>query len=349
MKKLSQEESIKEKLEKKFNNEFIEFPNIKMSSKKIKLFCKKHKEEIEITPVELLRERTKPSKLCKKCNIIEELKHTGKEIVDIFFEKPTKILVHCPDCDSNYICRKRSLSKNTRCPECFKWTKEKLISKGRQKYGDLYDYSEAEVTKWDKKVKIKCNRCKNFFWQTPSNHMAGKGGCQFCNGGRKYTTEEIAKKIGNKFDTSKMKYSGIFEHITLICKKCGKEFSPIANNIINNNYNCSNCSSSRGENTIYDWLKNKSIEFEKTKKFPSLKDKGLLSYDFYISKLNLLIEYNGEQHYENVFKKPLHEWHRQLHHDWLKRKYAKKNGITLLVIPYWDFKNIDAILKETLA
>ena len=85
MKKLSQEESIKEKLEKKFNNEFIEFPNIKMSSKKIKLFCKKHKEEIEITPVELLRERTKPSKLCKKCNIIEELKHTGKEIVDIFF------------------------------------------------------------------------------------------------------------------------------------------------------------------------------------------------------------------------------------------------------------------------
>ena len=42
MKKLSQEESIKEKLEKKFNNEFIEFPNIKMSSKKIKLFCKKH-------------------------------------------------------------------------------------------------------------------------------------------------------------------------------------------------------------------------------------------------------------------------------------------------------------------
>ena len=94
---------------------------------------------------------------------------------------------------------------------------------------------------------------------------------------------------------------------------------------------------------------NKSIEFEKTKKFPNLKDKGLLSYDFYISKLNLLIEYNGEQHYENVFKKPLHEWHRQLHHGWLKRKYAKKNGITLLVIPYWDFKNIDTILKENIS
>ena len=38
MKKLSQEESIKEKLEKKFNNEFIEFPNIKMSSKKNQTF-----------------------------------------------------------------------------------------------------------------------------------------------------------------------------------------------------------------------------------------------------------------------------------------------------------------------
>ena len=114
-------------------------------------------------------------------------------------------------------------------------------------------------------------------------------------------------------------------------------------------HGCPFCNTSKGENIISIWLKNKNIKFSKTKEYENLKDKDLLSYDFYIENKNLLIEYNGEQHYKNVFNKPLHEWHRQLHHDWMKRKYAKKNGITLLVIPYWDFKNIDAILEEILA
>ena len=39
---------------------------------------------------------------------------------------------------------------------------------------------------------------------------------------------------------------------------------------------------------------------------------------------------------------------KQLHRDWLKRKYAKENGITLLVIPYTQFNNINKILEEKL-
>lgn len=36
----------------------------------------------------------------------------------------------------------------------------------------------------------------------------------------------------------------------------------------------------------------------------------------------------------------------QKHHDWLKRKYALKHNINLLVIPYWDYKNINDILRS---
>ena len=55
------------------------------------------------------------------------------------------------------------------------------------------------------------------------------------------------------------------------------------------------------------------------------KDKRKLSYDFYIPSKNLLIEYNGEQHYKSI----KHFGGRKMfllqkHHDWLKRKYAKK-------------------------
>ena len=66
---------------------------------------------------------------------------------------------------------------------------------------------------------------------------------------------------------------------------------------------------------------------------------------FFIPNKNLLIEHNGEQHYFNSFKKPIHEWHRQLHHDWLKRKYAKENKLKLLIIPYWGFNNIEKIME----
>ena len=37
---------------------------------------------------------------------------------------------------------------------------------------------------------------------------------------------------------------------------------------------------------------------------------------------------------------------KQRHHDWLKRRYAIKNGYNFLVIPYWELDNIDKILQE---
>ena len=93
--------------------------------------------------------------------------------------------------------------------------------------------------------------------------------------------------------------------------------------------------------------KERNIIFVRNKTFDDLKDKKFLSYDFYIPEYNLLIEYNGKQHYkENSFKR--HDLKLQRHHDWLKRKYAKNHNIKLLTIPYWDYKIIENILEEKL-
>jgi hypothetical protein len=64
---------------------------------------------------------------------------------------------------------------------------------------------------------------------------------------------------------------------------------------------------------------------------------------------NLLIEYQGKQHYEYV--KGLHnskkDYIKQQKHDALKRKYAQDNNIYLLEIPHWEFNNIkNKIIKE---
>ena len=73
---------------------------------------------------------------------------------------------------------------------------------------------------------------------------------------------------------------------------------------------------------------------------------GLLSYDFYLPKYNLLIEYQGEYHDGSVHKETKERFERQQEHDRRKREYAERNNIKLLEIWYWDFDNIEEILKE---
>ena len=144
-----------------------------------------------------------------------------------------------------------------------------------------------------------------------------------------------------------MNYKNSKIKVKIICKKCGDVFEQKPNDHIQG-HGCPNCRfmNPKNEAIIFDWLKLNNYPFERNKKFKDLKDKKLLYYDFYIPSKKLLIEYNGEQHYKkiNCFggrKKLL----TQKHHDWLKRKYAQKNGYNLLIIPYWKKDDIE---KNTL-
>jgi len=71
----------------------------------------------------------------------------------------------------------------------------------------------------------------------------------------------------------------------------------------------------------------------------------LLSYDFYIPKYNLLIEYQGEYHDGTAKNQTSKGFEKQQEHDRRKRKYAKNNNIRLLEIWYWDFDKIEEILE----
>jgi hypothetical protein len=82
---------------------------------------------------------------------------------------------------------------------------------------------------------------------------------------------------------------------------------------------------------------------------------GLLSYDFYIPKYNLLIEYQGEYHdkpiklYKNEpIKYAKERLRKQQKHDRRKKEYAEQNGYNFLEIWYWDFDNIEDILNKKL-
>lgn len=115
---------------------------------------------------------------------------------------------------------------------------------------------------------------------------------------------------------------------------------------------CKYCNCSHGEKRIEKYLIEENIINQPQKSFDGLLGlkNGNLSYDFYLPTYNLLIEFQGEQHehYCKWFHEDIEDFEKQIEHDRRKREYAKNNDYKLLEIWYYDFNNIEEILKRTL-
>lgn len=97
-----------------------------------------------------------------------------------------------------------------------------------------------------------------------------------------------------------------------------------------------------------------NISYVSQYKFNDCIDKKPLPFDFYLPTYNIAIEYQGEQHYNPVcfcsISKEQAENNLALtkKHDKIKKTYCESKNIDLLEISYWDFDNIENILKEKL-
>lgn len=124
-----------------------------------------------------------------------------------------------------------------------------------------------------------------------------------------------------------------------------------ANSFINNK-GCPLCRESKGERLIRSYLNKHHIDFEQWKTFDDLRGTGdgKLSYDFFIQNFNLLIEFQGLQHYQEspMFYKENASmmFEKQQEHDRRKREYAARKGYVLLEIPYNKMKSVDKILDD---
>ena len=117
---------------------------------------------------------------------------------------------------------------------------------------------------------------------------------------------------------------------------------------------CPICKESHGERKIREYLTKNNIEFIPQKEFSNLLGTGNkpLSYDFYIPSKNILIEFQGEQHYRPVdfnnegMEQAEKNFEIQQEHDRRKREYAKQNNIDLLEITYLEENKIEEILDK---
>jgi len=297
---------------------------------------------------------------CPKCaNIANGLKRRNtteifikmaKEVHGDRYDYSKVIYIDC-ETEVEIICKihgkflqkpRNHLYKKVGCPKCegLKQTniKKKFIIKSIKIYNNKYDYSKMKYINTISNVQIVCP-IHGSFWQSPHDHINGNG-CPKCDlqMKRKRATENFIIKAQtiheNKYNYIKSVYVKAISPLTVICSEHGEFLQSPANHLAG--CGCPKCKTSNGELLISKILNEKKIQYIQQKTFPGCKNIRKLKYDFYLPKQNILIEYNGAQHY-NCIK----YWHygkrslaSQQHRDRIKKDYALSNGYKFLIIKY---------------
>lgn len=212
----------------------------------------------------------------------------------------------------------------------------------------------------NKHIKCKCLIHNIDFEMSPTHLLKGKTGCVECTKIKNHlsnnkTHEKFVKELSEVDDSIILldEYYNSHSSAKVKCKICGNIWTvPRVGNLLMGLYKCKICycqHCSNGENKISKYLKIHNIDYDIHKTFDGLYGVkgGKLSYDFYIENMNLLIEYQGEQHSNSVeYFGGEKQLLKQKEHDERKRKYAKENNYKLVEIWYYDYDCIDLILDD---
>lgn len=272
-----------------------------------------------------------------------------------------------------------------KCNSFAQWGIDKFGEDFLEKYWDYG--KNINIAPWDidkscaKNVYIKCQE-KDYHGSydiTCCNFVSNKR-CPYCNNhhGNVHVLDslgtlhpEVLVIWSDKNNKSPYEYSS-FAHLKVYWK-CLKgihyDYKRNIGNSTTYNFRCPECEYSKGEESIANNLIKKEFikisqedfeqlfEIDKYNKYYYISQKtfdgliglgcGNLSYDFYLPKYNLLIEFQGEQHERYIpgFHKTIEDFEKQVEHDMRKREYAEQNNYNLLEIWYWDFDKIEEILK----
>lgn len=179
-------------------------------------------------------------------------------------------------------------------------------------------------------------------------------GCVYCTG-RYKTTDEFKKELSIINPTIAIigEYSGSEYPVKCRCKVCNHIWFPIGRSL-KNGQGCPNCSTSKGELKVKEFLDIHNINYIQQKTFEGCVDKEKLRFDFYLADCNTAIEYDGQKHFSPVdFANKGNEWANNLFQDNLrkdniKNTYCKANNIKLIRIPYFEYNHVFDILTSEL-
>ena len=215
----------------------------------------------------------------------------------------------------------------------------------------------GEYKNTNTKVLLQCLECNHEWNVTPRSYLQNRGICPNCKRlSRLLSQKEVQNRIHNilgKDYTLISKYTGKKDKIT-IQHSCGYSYQVWSNDIFQKaSGKCLSCypNISQGELRIKEYLDNNNIEYIHEYKIDDFKGERNSHYqfDFYIPKYNLIIEFDGEQHFRPKWGEDENgtEFQRIQKNDKIKNQYCKDNNINLLRIPYTQINKIKPILNKT--
>jgi hypothetical protein len=241
-----------------------------------------------------------------------------------------------------------------------KITTEEFINECNKKHNNKYEYRLTNYTGYYSNITVIC-KIHGTFKQRAGHHLEGRGcqkcGIDRCKESKFHTKEEFiekSNKIHNNFyNYDKVIYIKARNKVCIVCPKHGEYWQSPDNHL--HGRGCYKCKNSKGEKIILLFLIKNNIVYINQKMFDDCrnpKTNHKLRYDFFIPSKNILIEYDGKQHFKSgKFGKTTYTVNMMQENqfrDDVKTKYAKNNNIKLLRIKYTDYKNIEEILINNL-
>ena len=223
-----------------------------------------------------------------------------------------------------------------------KSTTQEFISKAEKIHGDKFNYDKVDYKSVKIPVIITCPIHGDFL-QKPSDHLNNRG-CPKCGRTQKSTTQEFINKAekvhDDKFNYDKVDYKNNQTPVIITCPIHG-DFPQRPNDHLKGK-GCPKCSESKGEKSINEVLKKYNINYIPNNKFKDCtglpNKKGFcyeLKYDFFIPDKNMIIEFDGEQHFKPISSmRGESGFDKNQKYDKIKNDYCEKNGIKLIRIPW---------------
>lgn len=262
-----------------------------------------------------------------------------------YFNNKTNVILKCNDCGLEKEYRPDTLLKTIAVNGCFnceflkkrKRNKEKKLTEeelNKKIDTNLFEIDYSTYFSRQKPMKVFCKKCGRWF-ERDFEHLIRGYSCPF-ESARNRTTDialsDIESVYPGIYDLSQTVYKNATEKMQLRCIKHDYIINVSYHTLMSTGLRkCCPKEWQSGANIfIKELLDKHNIENIPEYIFEDCKYIEPLRFDFYLPKLNKVIEYQGIFHYKDIYG----ELEKQQKRDNIKREYCLKNNIEEIEIPY---------------
>ena len=205
-----------------------------------------------------------------------------------------------------------------------------------------------------KRIRVWCKKHMIESMKTPYEVICGRG-CYLCGLEKlsifnRKPQDQFVVELHDAFPNIQLKanYIAKTERADFCCIICGADWTDVADYVARRG--CPRCNKSSTEQKIGEILQQYKINYIPQYSFVGCRDQRVLPFDYYLNDYNILIEYDGEQHYHPVNFGGISDAEANENfmitqrHDLIKTQYCDKNNIPLIRIPYWEKNNLENVL-----